>query len=322
MRSVKKGLCASLGFLGTCLLLTGPAAAVTQQVAGFQTFSNAGGNNNSGINDSTPDSNSTYDATPVGTIGAGNTYLNVAIGPNASANGRKGRGQQTNKAFLNGPEFGNPATTGVPIIDVTLANGDPGQRIGARGTTPAGAPNGTSAWKFSSSNNERQGDFRLTNASDYYFKLDFIHFDARVGNANSPDTLTITYLAGNGTAFDNALTKKTTGAELVNGVSVYSETYTGFGGTETAQVSRNVGAAVSSQVYLAPGASAGFRITWTGFATAGAESQIDNLALEGAFFTDASLSLGINPAQVPEPTTALLLGLGLLGLGVTGRKRA
>ena len=322
MKIVTRGLCASLGVLGAGMLLAVPASATTQQVLGWQVYTNAGGNNNSGISDATPDSNSTYDATPFGTIGTGNTYLNGVIGPGASDGGRKGRGQQTNKAFLNGPEFGDDTGNGVPIVDVTLANGDPGQRIGANGTTPAGAPNGTSSWKFSTSTNERQGDFRITNNSDYFFKLEFIHFDARVGNANSPDTLQIIYLAGDGTAYDNKLTKKTTGAELVDNVSVYNETYAGFGASGTQNKSVNVGAAVSSQVYVAPGDSFGFRFIWSGQVTAGAESQLDNLAVEGYFATTAGLGTPINPAQVPEPTTAILVGLGLLGLGVAGKRRA
>ena len=129
MKIVTRGLCASLGVLGAGMLLAVPASAITQQVVGWQVYTNAGGNNNSGISDATPDSNSTYDATPDGTIGTGNTYLNGVIGPGASAGGRKGRGQQTNKAFLNGPEFGDDTGNGVPIIDLHDLNAKLTKRI-------------------------------------------------------------------------------------------------------------------------------------------------------------------------------------------------
>ena len=78
---------------------------------GWQTFENAvSGDNNSGISDATPDSNSTFDATPVGSNSNG-FYLTGIIGAGASNLGRSGFGQTVNNGFLNGPTFG---ATGVP----------------------------------------------------------------------------------------------------------------------------------------------------------------------------------------------------------------
>lgn len=282
-------------------------AASASSFIGWQTFTNCGGTNNSGICDTSPDSNSTFDATPVGSIGAGNTYLTGAIGENASSVGRRGRGRQTNNGFLNGPGFGNESADSSRLIEnITLADGSAGTRIGPQG----GA--GTSAWKFSTSANERMGDIRITNESDYYFRLQFIHFDARVGNSNSPQNLEILYLSGDGTAFDNGLTRFDNGNELVNLNNVYNND---FGpGTVTANVSLALGGVIGTQAYLAPGESAGFRFRWSDFVTSGAESQLDNIAFEGQFFQTAGLAVEVDPALVPEPGTALLLGLGLLGL--------
>ena len=290
-----------------CLSVLMTQTASASSFVGWQTFSNCGGNNNSGICDTSPDSNSTFDATPVGSIGAGNTYLTGAIGDSASSVGRRGRGQQTNSGFLNGSGFGAESADSSRLIEnITLADGSPGARIGPQGSA------GTSAWKFSTNANGRTGDIRLTNESDYYFRLQFIHFDARVGNANSPQNLEILYLSGDGTAFDNGLTRFDNGNELVNLNNVYNND---FGpGAVTSNVSLALGGVIGTQAYLAPGESAGFRFLWSDFGTAGAESQLDNIAFEGQFFQTAGLAVEVNPMLVPEPGTALLLGLGLLGL--------
>ena len=276
---------------------------------GWQTFSNCGGNNNTGVCDTSPDSNSTFDATPVGNIGPGNTYLTGAIGTAASSGGRSGRGRQTNNSFLNGPGFGNESADSSRLIEnITLSDGSPGARIGPQG----GA--GTSAWKFSTSTNERTGDIRVTNESDYFFRVQFIHFDARVGNANSPQNLEIKYLSGDGTAFDNALSRLDNGSELVDLNNVYNND---FGpGSAAFNVSLSLGGVIGTQAYLAPGESAGFRFVWTDFATSGAESQLDNIAFEGQFFETAGLTNELDPSVVPEPTTATLFGLGLMGLAM------
>ena len=266
---------------------------------GWQTFSNCGADNNSGICDDTPESNSTFDATPVGDIGEDHTYLTGVIGTGASTLGRKGRGQNTSPDFLNGEGFGNEAADSSRLITaIPLSDGSAGQRIGAHDTSNQGAPDGTSAWKFSTNSNGRSGDLRVTNESDYYFLLKFIHFDARVGRANSPQTLEIRYLSGDGGAYDNALLRKDTTAELVNLTSIYQND---FGpGPATFNVSHSLGGAIGAQAFLSPGESAAFRFIWSDFATTYAESQLDNIAIEGEFFRTADLSVEVDPVAVPE----------------------
>ena len=92
---------ASLG-----LISSQASASSYGNILGFQTFQTAiSGDNNSGINDTTVDSNSTYDATPFGSISSQNSYLTMAIGAEASSLGRDGRGQNGANTFLNGPGF-------------------------------------------------------------------------------------------------------------------------------------------------------------------------------------------------------------------------
>ena len=283
-----------------CLLLAQPGLAATM---GWQTFSNCGSDNNTGICDTSPESNSTYDETPVGEIGVQGTYLSGAIGPDASALGRAGRGQNANTGFLNGEGFGNEAADSSRLItEVTLSDGSPGQRIGAYNTATQGAPDGTSTWKFSANDDSRKGDLRVTNESGYYFRLQFLHFDARVGNANSPQNLEIKYLSGDGTAYDNALLRKDTGSEMVNLNGVYNNDF--GSGPATFNISHSLGGAVGTQAFLAPGQSAAFRFIWTDFATDYAESQLDNIAIEGQFFRTAALLLEVDPVEVPGTPAA------------------
>ena len=302
IQQMSRGLVVALLGLGAMGVLTAGSASASSFI-GWQTFSNCGANNDTGVCDTTPESNSTYDATPVGGIGPANTYLTGAIGVNASAGSRVGRGQQTNNAFLNGAGFGNESADSSRLIqNVTLADGSLGVRIGPFGSATQGAPDGTSSWKFSTNNDARTGDIRVTNESAYYFRIQFIHFDARVGNANSPQNLEIKYLSGDGTAFDNGLTRFDTSTELVDLTNVYNND---FGpGPATFNVSHSIGGALSTQTFLAPGESAGFRFVWTDFVTSGAESQLDNIAFEGQFFETAALLIELDPAAVGTvPTT-------------------
>lgn len=284
---------------------------------GWQTFdTTTPGAANSGIDDTTPDTNSTFDATPVGSISPSGHYLTGAIGPSASGTGRNGFGENSNNTFLNGQTFGGNDLMNEAAESVfawTLADGSPGAQIGGQGTAEA------SSWKFANSNNQRLGDFSITNHSDYYFRLEFIHFDARVGNANSPDDLDIIYLATPGN-----LIRKQTGLEVVDLAGVYNTenaALVDFGtAPATINISRGVGEALSSQVFIAPGDSAAFRFRWTGQVNDTAESQIDNLAFEGTFFETADLLNVVDPVSVAEANVPVMPWLlqwvmaGVLGL--------
>lgn len=303
-----------LGLASSVLFATQTASAA---IIGWQTFDATGGTN-ANMADSTPDNNTTYDATPAGSS-AGNVYLTGSIGEEASSLGRDGWGINTSNTFLNGPGFGNEsADSSRLIVNNLMSDGSVGTRIGANGQP------GASSWKFGNSANQRAGDVQITNQSDYYFRVEWAHFDARVGSANAPDNLQMVYLTGNGTAFDNDLRRFDTGNELTNQVSLYNEDYdlTNSAGALTNNVSRSLGSATSTQLYLAPGASAAFRFLWTGQVTSGAQSQIDNLAFEGTFFETADLLVEIDPANVsavPVPASAWLFMSALAGL--FGRKR-
>lgn len=303
-----------LGLASSVLFATQTASAA---IIGWQTFDATGGTN-ANMADSTPDNNTTYDATPSGSS-AGNVYLTGRIGAGASSLGRDGWGINTSNTFLNGPGFGNEsADSSRLIVNNLMSDGSVGTRIGANGQP------GASSWKFGNSANQRTGDVQITNESDYYFRVEWAHFDARVGSANGPDNLQMVYLTGNGTAFDNDLRRFDTGNELTNLVSLYNEDYdpTNSAGALTNNVSRSLGLATSTQLYLAPGASAAFRFLWTGQQTNGAQSQIDNLAFEGTFFETADLLVEIDPANVsavPVPASAWLFMSALAGL--FGRKR-
>jgi len=303
-----------LGLASSVLFATQTASAA---IIGWQTFDATGGTN-ANMADSTPDNNTTYDATPAGSS-AGNVYLTGRIGAGASSLGRDGWGINTSNTFLNGPGFGNEsADSSRLIVNNLMSDGSVGTRIGANGQP------GASSWKFGNSGNQRTGDVQITNESDYYFRVEWAHFDARVGSANAPDNLQMVYLTGNDTTFDNDLRRFDTGNELTNQVSLYNEDYdpTNSAGALTDNVSRSLGLATSTQLYLAPGASAAFRFLWTGQVTNGAQSQIDNLAFEGTFFETADLLVEIDPANVsavPVPASAWLFMSALAGL--FGRKR-
>lgn len=302
----------SLNVLGLASALLFASQSASAALIGWQTFDATGGTN-ANMADATPDNNTTYDATPVGSS-AGNVYLTGVIGAGASSLGRDGWGINTNNTFLNGPGFGNEsADSSRLIVNNLMSDGTAGTRIGANGQA------GASSWKFGNSGNQRIGDVQITNESDYYFRVEWAHFDARVGGANSPDNLQMVYLTGDGTAFDNDLLRFDTGNELNNLVSLYNEDYdpTDSGGAITNNISRSLGGASGTQLYLAPGTSAAFRFLWTGQVTNGAQSQIDNLAFEGTFFETAALAVQIDPAAVsaiPVPAAGWLFMSALAGL--------
>ncbi len=282
---------------------------------GYQTFENSiSGNNNSGIADDTADSNSTFDPTPVGSNNGG-LYLTTSIGPNASGSGWDGRGQNRSTNFLNGPDFGNSSSPpGIEILDVTLADGSPGVRIG-----PNGGPTNTgSSWKFSQldSPNQLLGDISITNESDYAFRLERIHFDARgKPAATSPDTLDLLYLAS---PANSNLRNVSTGTEVANLKNFYSNTWASVG---IENVSVSVSGVLGSASRINPGESASFRFRWSG-ATGNGEAQLDNIAFAGTFLDPSNGFAPIDPVAVtpiPEPSALMLLSMA--GLAAVCRRR-
>ncbi|CAI8314404.1 MAG: Arylsulfatase [Opitutia bacterium UBA7350] len=275
--------------------LVSPVVA-QMHVIGWQTFENATlGDNNSTIQDTSPDTNSTYDSTPIGS-NSGSLYLTGAIGTNASNLGYSGFGQATNNDFLNGPSFGSNLT----ITDYTLADGSPGQRIGPyNNPSPNGAENnGTSSWKFSQQNGVFQlsGDFSITNHSNYFFQLENIHFDARgySNESTSPKKLELRYLATNG-----LLVNLNTQSEVPDQQILYTSTWTS---RSVKEVSQSLASVIGSEVRIPPGQTARFRFTWSE-ATGNGHAQIDNLALSGTFL-DSN-----NNFSVVDPTTSSELSI-------------
>ncbi len=275
---------------------------------GFQTFDNATpGNNNSGIGDTTPDNNSTFDASPVGS-NFGGQYLTARIGAGASNLGRAGFGQNTSNSFLNGPTFGSStvgaAPFGLDILDVPMADGSPGMRVGPQGQA------GASSWKFQTNGNQEFGDFSLTNHSDFSFRLERIHYDARRGATNSPQNLDLIYLASGA----SNLIRASTGTEVPD-LHVFSAT--NFASAPSVQnISESLAASFTTptSVRLGPGETASFRFRWTDSIADFAQSQIDNLAMSGTFLDQANGFAPIDPvAFVPAPgPMTLLVGAGLL----------
>ena len=264
---------------------------------GFQTFDNAA--TGPGVSDSTPDSNSTFDATPAGSNNAGQ-YLTATIGASASILGRAGLGASMDSSFLNGMTFGDgPGQGGMNIVDVTLADGSAGVRIG-----PNSQP-GASSWSFQANGNQEFGDFSITNESDFAFRLETIHFDARSANANGANQLDLIYLAGGA----SNLIRATTGTEVLD---LHVITELTFPSNEVLPAVHNVSAGLAGSfttptaVRLFPGDTASFRFRFSGAVTDFAQSQIDNLAISGTFLDQDNGFALIDPVAVPA--TAVLLG--------------
>ena len=280
---------------------------------GWQTFDNAvAANNNSGISDSTPDNNTTFDPTPFGSNSGGN-YLTGIIGAGSSILGRHGLGQSTDNGFLNGPNFGSNtvgfAPFGMNIVDVAMADGSAGTRIGPNGGT------GASSWKFQTNGSQEFGDFSITNESDFTFKLERIHFDARSDNANAPKDLDLIYLAGG----DSNLDRVSTGTEVPDLHEIAAVSFpSAESNTSVYNVSASVAASFASPtaVRLAPGDTASFRFRWTNAMGDFAQSQIDNLAISGTFQDQNNGFASIDPVAVPEPNAFMLVGGVLLVMGI------
>lgn len=189
-----------------------------------------------------------------------------------------------------------------------------GRQIGAYGTSPVDYQSGAQGWKFSNSGynsstdgwiydeDRLNGDVKITNHSDYYFKLMHIHYHAR-GHTNefSADQLELKYLATPGN-----LIKKNGGdpanpgpAEVVDLKVLKSDVWTA---QQIKKVSIPLSSDFGGSVYIPPGESAVFRFVWSGQDnTKAAATQIDNIAFEGSFYETKALLQEINPAAVPVP---------------------
>lgn len=370
---------------------------------GWQTFS-TGSNGN--VNDESPDTNSTYDESPTGSISPNNHYLSGSLGANASNAGRYGNGVASWNEILNGDNFGggcsgngefiqrwplagtnadyeesivtsascqsgttivldsaghnftlgdaifvsgflNDSFNGSKVVSGTTSDSisfdktctsDPAFNTqGCDGTTFDGSvllsdsiggrigpygSNATQAWQFKKNQilddggNDQglMGDFSVTNNSDYYFRLEFIHFDARAGNNTcnqnnrAPYLLDVIYLRDS-----SNLINKSAGSEVSSGKVMHTEDWGGCttsnglppeygGGKAAVNISSSVSSAIESQAYLAPGDTAAFRFKFNTAGTFGqyGVAQIDNIAFEGTFFETAELQNSINPGDAPS----------------------
>ena len=283
----------------------------------WQTFENAGANNNSGISDSTPDSNSTFDSTPVGTNSNG-FYLIGGLGSaSASTLGRSGLGLSTDSSFLQGSTIGaGTGSGGLNIVDIPDAGTD--GLSGTPGTAQNSQGSSGSSWKFQTNGNQEFGDFSITNTSDFAFRLERVHFDARSANANAPKTLDFIYL--NGTS---NLRRADNGNEIADLSVVNTIQFpSGESNVSIHNASVSLAARYNTGVRLGPGDSATFRFRWTNQGGNFAQAQIDNLGLSGTFQDQNNGFALIDPAAVavPEPSSAILLTLGV-GIGLGRRKR-
>ena len=170
----------------TCLIVFTITLCAKDQILGWYDFDTAvAADNDSGISDITPDTNTSFDPTP--TLNAHNEflYLTGAIGPAASDTGASGVGLKQESGILNDATYGNSYN----IVDYAKPTNDTGE-----------LPEYNYSWKFSSDG--ARGDFAIVNHSIYAFRLDEILFDAKVGSVNSPKVVEITYLAGAGSNAD------------------------------------------------------------------------------------------------------------------------
>lgn len=246
------------------------------------------------------------------------------------------------KVCTSAPAFNTQGCGDTTFEGGVLVSNKIGDRIGPYGT------NSTQAWQFKKNatlddaGNDQglMGDFSVTNNSDYYFRLEHIHFDARAGNNTcnqnnrAPFFLDVTYLRDS-----SNLINKTAGQELDANKSIttvnWGQCFVGDGSTGPGKSVENISASVSSaieaQAYLAPGDTAAFRFKFNTEGTYGpfGVAQIDNIAFEGSFFETAELVSTINPADTPAaveehvPVLPLLFQwiLGVILLGVFSLKK-
>ena len=273
---------------------------VGNHLVGWQTFDRyTAGNNNSGVKDSTPENNSSYIIDGNGAM-TGSHYLTGNLGYGITPNNRKGYGINISTQWLGGDNFGGNGL-GEAIEDWDMADGSAGTRVMPYGATNPGtnATKTPTVWKFSNSSGtpSLQGDLSITNSSNDYFRLDFIHLDGRMGAASSPDSLGVYYVPAAG----NITLKKTCSEPgvLANGDEELKllEQYE-WSGVGVEQVSLNVSSSLNSTVYIAPGDTAVFRVAWSGGGSG--QSFIDNLAFEGTFFGSQALETALEPSALHD----------------------
>jgi hypothetical protein len=208
------------------------------------------GNNNSNINEVTPDRS--------------NEFLSGAIGATASGNGYGGYGKFANTITgLNDSSFGSV--------------------VGGPDLTGVG---GSSAIKFKTGDNRYRLDFMIKNDSlTADFILDSIHFDSRVPDATANNAFVIQYLTNNG---NSNLQNMGTGANVSNlayiaGTSLTSGASAAIGISEHDVSIASQLAGGGAGVKLAAGDQASFRISWIGSSNVNKQNQMDNLAISGVF---------------------------------------
>ena len=208
------------------------------------------GNNNSNINEVTPDRS--------------NEFLSGAIGATASGNGYGGYGKFANTITgLNDSSFGSV--------------------VGGPDLTGVG---GSSAIKFKTGDNRYRLDFMIKNDSlTADFILDSIHFDSRVPDATANNAFVIQYLTNNG---NSNLQNMGTGANVSNlayiaGTSLTSGASAAIGISEHDVSIASQLAGGGAGVKLAAGDQASFRISWIGSSNVNKQNQMDNLAISGEF---------------------------------------
>jgi hypothetical protein len=238
---------------------------------------------------------------------------------NDSFNGAKSISDTTSnsisfeKTCTSDPVFNTQACDGATYDGKVLVSNKIGDRIGPY------LSNGAQAWQFKKNGtldggNDQglSGDFSVTNNSDYYFRLEFIHFDARAGNntcnqANrSPYLLDVIYLRESSNLINKQAQQELDANKLMTSVNWGQCTISDGSAAPEPQksvqnISTSVASAIESQAYLAPGDTAAFRFKFNSVGTFGqyGVAQIDNIAFEGTFFETAELQNSINPADTP-----------------------